>query len=281
MENFDNKIRNKLLNQKESTPPTEGQVQAFFEKMDANGAVPKPKGRSISFGFIQKVAASLVVLLVALTAVYFSGNVKVNNGIASTQTIQLPDASTVELNAHSEIKYNQYTWYFNRTINLKGEAFFKVKKGSAFTVESRLGTTTVLGTSFNIFSRKNKYEVKCYTGKVKVHLLPPGKNKIIVPGQAVSFIENHKLEQTKFDVEHRNWQSGSFYFDNQPLEEVLETIERQFGVEVESFEHIKKLRYTGYFSNKDLQTALKLICDPLELSYTIERKKVLIRDRKK
>jgi len=42
---------------------------------------------------------------------------------------QLPDGSTVDLNADTKLSYHPYWWRFARTVNFEGEGFFKVKKG--------------------------------------------------------------------------------------------------------------------------------------------------------
>jgi len=81
-------------------------------------------------------------------------------------TLSLPDHSTIELNAQSTVTYHPYWFKFRRTITLDGEAFFMVMHGNQFKVISSRGQTSVLGTSFNIYSREDSYSVTCFTGKV-------------------------------------------------------------------------------------------------------------------
>ena len=107
------------------------------------------------------------------------------------QTVILPDGSIAQLNGSSTLKYHPYWWNISRNISLEGEAFFEVAKGSKFSVESKNGTTSVLGTSFNIYARSNQYEVVCVTGKVWVENATGEVSTIITPNQkAVLSIPN-------------------------------------------------------------------------------------------
>ena len=46
-------------------------------------------------------------------------------------------------------------WKNERSVNLDGEGFFKVAKGSKFDVETSAGTVSVVGTQFNVKNRKD------------------------------------------------------------------------------------------------------------------------------
>ena len=71
------------------------------------------------------------------------------------------------LNAASRLQYHPYWWRFERQVKLEGEVFL-VKPGTLFKVVSEKGTTEVLGTEFNIYSREKNYSVFCQSGTVKV-----------------------------------------------------------------------------------------------------------------
>jgi ferric-dicitrate binding protein FerR (iron transport regulator) len=68
----------------------------------------------------------------------------------------LPDGSSVEMNADSKITFHPLWYRFARKIDFEGEGYFEVKKSKKFEVVSESGTTEVLGTSFNIYSRDNE-----------------------------------------------------------------------------------------------------------------------------
>src|SRR5690606_4696634 len=98
-----------------------------------------------------------------------SGVVSIATKNGEIRQVQLPDGSTVTLNAASTIEYNSLTWFLRRKISLNGEAFFKVLKGPSFSVGAGKASVEVLGTSFNVKQRNDIVSVACFTGKVTVN----------------------------------------------------------------------------------------------------------------
>ncbi|MFW5821322.1 MAG: FecR family protein, partial [Bacteroidota bacterium] len=137
-----NRLSDKLMNQKRTV--------SLFERISP----------------VLKIAA---ILILALTVGYFSYNYinpsQNNQQWISEQTeLYLPDSSFVALNAGSKIRYSSRKWKKERNVELNGEAFFKVKKGSQFNVKTDQGTVTVLGTEFTVEDWDNYYQVSCYSG---------------------------------------------------------------------------------------------------------------------
>jgi len=86
--------------------------------------------------------------------------------------INLPDGSSVLLSPASELQYARQFTGSDRSVYLKGEAFFEVVKnvGSPFYVRTSRLTTKVLGTSFRVrsFEAEETASVKVTTGEVEV-----------------------------------------------------------------------------------------------------------------
>ncbi len=285
MKDFNQNIKNKIDGYQFEETLTDEKVIGFFEKLDSievpkeadkeEKVVPLYQAKNKQFSFL-KIAASVAILVASSILVYVTNNVtiKVDNGLS--QSVTLPDGSIVQINATSELSYNKLTWNWSRALNLEGEAFFEVQKGEKFTVISKLGSTQVLGTSFNIFARNNSYKVQCYTGKVVVTSNKTDKQVQLLPGNGVSII-NHDL--TAFDFNNKankDWRQGEFYFENTPIKEVFNTLARQYNVKVYLDASLENQEYTGYFNNKDLQKSLKLICEPIGLSYQINENIITI-----
>lgn len=207
------------------------------------------------------IAASVSLLVITFFAM---SKTTIATTLAETKTYTLPDGSAVTLNAESEITFPRFAWLGGREVNLKGEAFFEVTKGNTFTVKSEQGTVTVLGTSFNVKSRASVYEVSCFTGKVKV--ASAQKEVMLTKGLAVRLDQNILTDAEPFDDSKRTWRNGDFYFDGKPLNIVLDELERQFNVNI-LFTGDGSRLYTGYFSNKNLNEALEMICKPMSLQY--------------
>jgi transmembrane sensor len=216
------------------------------------------------------IAAS-IALLVSLGILAFLRfyTVSISSEPGEQKTATLPDGSMVYLNAQTLISYQPFWWKINRSVNLNGEGFFKVKKGERFTVISNKGITTVLGTSFNIYARENDYEVTCLTGKVSIASLITKDQIIIIPNQMVNLNQNGKL-QSKLNVnanEAIDWTASKFVFTQAPLNRVLAEIGRRYGVEIKNTQSFNQL-YTGSFNQQnDIEAILALVCKPFDIEF--------------
>lgn len=214
------------------------------------------------------VAASLVFLL-GITGVlrFYKQTVECLPG--EHLSLVLPDGSDVELNAGSELAYFPYWWRFSRHLELDGEAFFNVRKGKKFEVVSERGKTRVLGTSFNVLSRDDQYQVTCFSGNVKVVSKDHKKSVVLEPNQMVILDESGKLliQSSEESVSTFNFRENSFIFTSVPLSEVLIEIERQYNVSIDTPE-IFDYSYTGNFERfESVEMVLSLVCKPFGLIF--------------
>lgn len=221
-------------------------------------------------------AAATLALFVWITNLTATEKSMANAG--EKKEVVLPEESAVTLNAASSITYRDKSFNQDRVLYLEGEAFFKVQKGSTFTVQTDYGTVTVLGTSFNVIARDGRFEVTCYTGKVKVESSPKDQ-QIITAGESASRNKSDKkLNRSTFDViaATPEWMEGKFSYENQPLSDVIHELERQYDVNVKLEPGLEDLKYTGLFESGDLDTALYLITWPLHLKSSTKGKTVTI-----
>lgn len=236
--------------------------------------------KRIYFYFVSVAASILLFIGICISQ---NEKVKVISKNGEQKCVYLPDSSKVIMNAATTIKFNPKQWNKHRIVELDGEAFFIVKKGKAFEVISKQCITTVLGTSFNVSSRENYCRISCFSGKVSVKV----KNnvsvaQILTPGYETNVNkENTLTEPIKFKPDKTaTWQKGEFYFSNQPLSDVIKELERQYNVKIKS--EVKTTRYfTGYFFKNDIQQALRLICVPMQLTYSIHERDIIIRENNK
>lgn len=186
------------------------------------------------------VAAVLVLGLGLLSFLkFYTVNIHCPNGQHSM--ITLPDGSKVTLNAGSDLAYHPYWWQFSRTIDFSGEAFFQVKKGEKFEVHSAMGSTSVLGTSFNIYARKDEYRVYCISGVVKVETKT--KETTVLMKNDYSIVnQNNKIIKEKDENTNQDavaWIDNEFVFTNMPLKDAYEEVERQYDIKIEGKEHLR------------------------------------------
>ncbi|UZR99932.1 FecR family protein [Chondrinema litorale] len=226
--------------------------------------------------YAMPAAASILLLLGFFW--WWSSNTDKNfeTGVGEQLAVTLPDGSVVTLNAESKISFNEQSWKDERKVDLDGEAFFEVKKGEKFTVETSQGNVRVMGTSFNVFERAQRFEVACYTGKVGVTNSKADIEEVLTPGNKVSIV-NNKVQRSDFKPEGTvAWRTGVFRFEDVSLIEVLDELQRQYGFEVKVNTDIKDRKYSGSFTSEDLDEALKMICLPMELEYKIAEDSLLI-----
>ncbi|MCF6357309.1 MAG: FecR domain-containing protein [Draconibacterium sp.] len=188
----------------------------------------------------------------------------------------LPDGSVVEVNADSRLSYNKESWNENRVVNLEGEAFFSVEKGSNFRVKTNDGIVEVLGTSFNVYSRNDRLKVHCETGKVSVS--SDGKETTLTPHQSVDVVnQKHNFKENVVESENRStWRKGIFMYNRASLVDVIAELERQFDIKIIMDKSFGNPNYTGSFQKSNIETALTEVFYPLDLKFSIKGKDVTI-----
>ena len=196
--------------------------------------------------------------------------VTIETNYGEQKTIVLLDGSEVILNSKSTLTYDEDDWENNRILNLKGEGYFKVRKGSTFTVVTDNGDVKVLGTQFNVNSLNDLFEVSCFEGKVSV--TSKAENYILLPTNSVRRINGFDVEQWKTLDVNPSWINGESTFKSVPLKYVITSIESQYNIKIESKEINSNLIYTGSFTHKDLDIALKTVFNSLQIRY-IEKEK--------
>jgi len=223
--------------------------------------------RRLPMRSVYSIVATLLVLFSAFAFMKFY-TLTIHSAKGEHIVYSLPDGSKVSLNAESTIKYQPYWWRFSRQIDFEGEAFFEVEKGNLFEVGSSAGKTSVLGTSFNIYSRNGAYNVDCMTGKVKV-VSPEKVEVVLTPSYSASIQTNGQIYVSKFSekIKSSEWINNMFSFTSVPLVEVLNEVERQFNIEIETNISME-LIYTGHFSaNRNIEETLDLLCKPFGLEF--------------
>lgn len=182
-------------------------------------------------------------------------------------TFSLPDNSEVFLNSGSEINYKKWNWDSNRHLELEGEAYFRVSKGRRFEVETNLGKVSVLGTQFNVKARKNRFDIMCYEGRVKVNYA--NTQIILTRGQSVTF-ENGKQFNTAVKSPKPGWIDNQICFNKENIKSLLDEVERQYNITIELNAKDTTSLFTGKLPTKNLDVALQII----STTYHLEAKKV-------
>ena len=246
------------------------------------------------------VAAAVIVLVVigtigmklfnhAKTPDYASKNVVITTKTGEKATITLPDGSIVKLNAASTLSHPETFSDECRNVNLEGEAFFDVKKmnGKKFIVNTKTHIVEVLGTTFNVmsYSQDQTVEIVLLTGKVKV-LKTNGNSGEVMLKPNEKYTYNAKLNeitvsQTNADFETA-WMINELVFRNETFKNVLNKLERFYGVNISStrIESIENETFNGRFENNNIQKVLEILAIHYPIKYTIDKNNIVISAKK-
>src|SRR6218665_1538867 len=195
-------------------------------------------------------AAAIFVLALGITfAMSLFVSQRETADFGKKTAFSLPDNSEVVLNSGSEIHYKKWNWDNNRNLELKGEAYFKVAKGRKFEVQTNLGKVTVLGTQFNVKARKNRFDVMCYEGRVKVTYA--NTQILLTQGQSVRF-ENGKQVQRTVNTLQPEWMNNQICFYKENIRTILDEVERQYNIKIDLNTKDTISLFTGKLPAKDL-----------------------------
>jgi len=237
-----------------------------FEALDSRNEKKRPARRFPLWTYAAAAAAAVFIPLFVAACFY---TVTVHTARGEQSAVQLPDRSTVTLNAESKLSYKPFVWFVQRKVTLEGEAFFEVKRGSRFCVRSGTNQVNVLGTTFNVYARTSMYRVTCLTGQVEVCV---GRETAVLNPNMQAVFREQRPEITE-DITHataNGWIQGKFVFVETPLSEVIAEVERQYNIHVAPGYDPNHF-FTGNFSKtRNAEELLEIIGKPFGIQFSIE-----------
>lgn len=243
----------------------ESSTELSFVKIQEKITRKKGKVRSLNANtWLMGIAAS-VVLFFGLFSILGNDIVTIETNFGEQKTIALLDGSEVIMNSKSTLTYDEDKWKQNRTLNLEGEAYFKVKKGSAFTVVTKNGEVQVLGTQFNVITVSDFFEVVCFEGKVSVK--SNNESFVLLPTNSVRRINGNAIEKWEVSSTNPSWIEGESNFKSVPIRYVISALESQYNIQIHADAIDDNLIFTGSFTHKNLNTALKTVFKSLQIQY--------------
>lgn len=237
----------------------------------------KPKAIPLYRTWFFRAAAIFVLALGIMFAIRMLIPQTETADLAEKTAFSLPDHSEVVLNSGSEIQYKKWNWNKNRHLELEGEAYFKVAKGRRFEVQTKLGTVAVLGTQFNVKARKNRFDVICYEGRVKVNYAD--KEILLTHGQAVSFENGNQIKRETASL-RPEWITNQICFYKENIRTILDEVERQYNITIELKTQDTVSLFTGKLPAKNLDTALQIISTTYNLKIEKVSNNKIIIDKK-
>ena len=167
--------------------------------------------------------------------------------------IVLADSTEVWLNAESKLIYPEVFDMDERRVSVQGEAYFKVKKDveKPFYVETDGQVVRVYGTEFNVrsYAEDDVVYTTLVSGQVSVSPLHAHQGELVLTPNNQSLF--HKTEKTT-SVHRVNtdivtgWKKGMFVFEEQNLEQIMQTLGRWYDFETRfEDEELKQTVFMG------------------------------------
>ena len=151
------------------------------------------------------------------------------------EKLELVDQSMIYLNEKTNLNYYTETSGTERKVLLEGESYFEVQPSKKpFIIETANAIVTVVGTKFNVDS--DEIITKVHVKEGKVELRPKNSSKSILLTENMTGIYNSETKklyrkQSK-SYNGDSWLTGGFSFEDAPLNEVFETLENHYNVDI-------------------------------------------------
>jgi|GEM_PF-7097013 len=293
---FETEMLREMMEMEPATMPAavREKILAHFREKGLDVGEFAENGRVVEMGavrsrrsiLIRRMSAAVVILL-ALTGAwiyYTNGNRQVaavwatieNNG-NGIKRVTLPDSTQVWLNSFATIRYLiSADRQAKRVVELKGEAYFKVRSGNgqAFMVRTDNIQTHVLGTEFNVEAypdeemvriclQQGKVQVKCLDGKgVAVDM------RFLAPGEAATYKKTSNRLSIARTVSEKPqaWIEEGLVLNDAALDDALLRIGRKYNSRI-IFDPEQAGRYrhiTAYYRDMNVEQVLKQLgftCD--------------------
>jgi len=204
--------------------------------------------------------------------------------LTDKQFVRLPDGSTVLMNEGAELTYNGQTFGAeNRTVELKGEAFFDIASdpARAFIVESGSIRTTVLGTAFNIRAVPGEKMVQITVSRGKVSVGDGlGTYKLLTADEqlTINTVDNTFSKKEIKSSTVTEWTDDFLIMEDVTMAEAAQQISRKFKVAIE-FKNasLKNCFVTASFLNgESLDHVLEVISTIHDIKFTYHKEKNLV-----
>jgi transmembrane sensor len=270
---------------------------------DLEAATPVSKNTPAKTGYQHTIILKLrPILAIAASTLILAGafwlyKAKLSNKPANTlamaekhttpgekKKVDLPDGTTVTLNASSRLRIANSFGDDKREVYLDGEAFFDVKRDpqKPFIVHTGKIATQVLGTHFNVSAYKNdsNITVSLVQGKVQVDMNnDPSKRIILDPGKQMTYSKtNHQAHVTDFIAEDiTGWKENKLVFNYDSWPDAAKKLSRWYGVPVQLKDStLLRCKLKGTFDNIPLVKVMEQIRMVADVSWQMQGNKVII-----
>lgn len=180
-----------------------------------------------------------------------------------TFKVELPDGSSVWLNAASSLTYTtNLASAAIRKVKLSGEAYFKVAHDQEhpFIVTTLGHDIKVLGTEFNVSSYENDDAEITTLVQGKISMNTYRDKVILTPGEKGT-VRNGSIEKATANIEAATgWKNNEFVFASQDIRSIMKLIARWYDVNIIYEGEIPSEKISGSISRfADIHSVLSIL----------------------
>lgn len=192
-------------------------------------------------------------------------------GPSETGTATLGDGTIVRLGPQSRLQI--VSAEDAREVFLEGRAYFAVAPmhGYPFRVRTRAGDAVVLGTRFEVRTRKDDLRLVVIEGRVA--LGANGQQVEVGAGEMSMVSDGNASPPVKVDDVRPlvSWLERFIAFQATPLREVVWELEREYGVRIEVTDSaLVDQTLTGWYADRDFEEVFTIVCGVLQAECSIQ-----------
>jgi ferric-dicitrate binding protein FerR (iron transport regulator) len=182
----------------------------------------------------------------------------------SIRTARLPDGSEVTLNTGSKLIFPSKFKGDFRSVTLEGDAFFTVTPDNSkpFIVEAGRAIVKVLGTSFYLNAKSGQPDIVVTVSSGKVLFGSDSEEVILTAGEKGIFDKEKGtlVKQVNRDENFISWKTRKLVFHAERLETVFRKIGQTYGTTLKiTSPEILDCRLTATFDNQSLENVLETL----------------------
>ena len=241
--------------------------------------------------FFIRIAAAILLLLIAISTLYLTGNGPAHQIVrASTDSRQmeliLSDGTSILLNEESTLSYPGKLKRGKREVSLAGEAYFQVERAekSPFYIYIGKWNVKVVGTSFNV---KEDASGKIEVGVVQGEVLFYEKGKLdraisLTAGERCVYSPSTGQIQTtnSQSLNYLYWKTKKLTYRDESLSNVFNDLEILFKQKITiSDPLILESRWNSIHENQDLHDILDELCLYFDLEYIQKDDTILVQSK--
>lgn len=238
---------------------------------DHDHAAPRPRIAAIRRVLTTAAAVMLPCLICAVAYLWISAH-DGDNGMIAMSTkpldkaeISLPDGSSVNLRGNSSLSFDsRFGHSASRTVNLDGQAYFKVAKDAdrSFIVRTPGMDVTVHGTEFSVVSRTGSPYSEVILDSGSVTIDSPSQSVTLTPGQTATINRRDgsiTVAATSTAL-IADWAADELTFDNIAPDSLIAEIEKAYDIRLDpSVTSRIDQRFTGTLPWDDLGLTLDVL----------------------